>query len=145
MLTFTGIERSAKREMSMKSRLFLMLFFIPVLRAELPPSAYESMQAKASEYFKVEILRVDVEPGETPTQQKVHLVALITEVIRTASGAKPNEIINILYTVTEHPKGWVGPGAVPIPNEKERTVAYLSRTGAGDFEPAAGRMSFTNF
>jgi phenylpyruvate tautomerase PptA (4-oxalocrotonate tautomerase family) len=131
--------------MGMKFRLFLMLFFIPVLRAELPPSAYESMQAKAPEYFKVEILRIDVEPGETPTQQKVQLVALITEVIRTASGAKPNEIINILYTVTEHPKGWVGPGVVPIPNEKERTVAYLSKTGAGDFEPAAGRMSFTNF
>jgi hypothetical protein len=130
----------------MKFRLLLMvLVLIPVLHAELPPSAYESMQAKAPEYFKVEILRVDVEPGETPTQQKVHLVALITQVIRTASGAKPNEIVNILYTVTEHPKGWVGPGAVPIPSEKEQTVAYLSKTEAGDFEPAAGRMSFTNF
>jgi phenylpyruvate tautomerase PptA (4-oxalocrotonate tautomerase family) len=129
----------------MKFRILLILFLVPILRAELPPSAYESMQAKAPEYFKIEILRVDVEPGETPTQQKVHLVALVTEVIRTASGAKPNEIVNILYTVTEHPKGWAGPGPVPIPKEKERTIAYLSRTQAGDFEPAAGRMSFTNF
>ena len=129
----------------MKLRLLLIVLLMPVLHAELPPSAYESMQAKAPEYFKVEILRVDVEPGETPIQQKVHLVALVTEVIRTATGAKPDEIVNILYTITEHPKGWVGPGSVPIPGEKERTVAYLSKTEAGDFEPAAGRMSFTNF
>jgi phenylpyruvate tautomerase PptA (4-oxalocrotonate tautomerase family) len=100
---------------------------------------------EGAEYFKVEILRVDLEPGETPVQQKVHLVALVTEVIRTATGAKPDEIVNILYTITEHPRGWVGPGSVPIPGEKERTVAYLSKTEAGDFEPAAGRMSFTNF
>lgn len=129
----------------MKLRLLLIVLLMPVLHAELPPSAYESMQAKAPEYFKVEILRVDLEPGETPVQQKVHLVALVTEVIRTATGAKPDEIVNILYTITEHPKGWVGPGSVPVPSEKERTVAYLSKTEAGDFEPAAGRMSFTNF
>ena len=129
----------------MKFRFLLVLFLLSGLRAELPPSAYESMQAKAPEYLKVEILRVDVEPGENPTQQKIHLVALVTEVFRTASGAKPNEIVNIVYTVTEHPRGWTGPGSVPIPGEKEKTVAYLSRTEAGDFEPAAGRMSFTNF
>jgi len=118
---------------------------MPMVHAELPPSAYESMQAKAPEYLKIEILRADVEPGETPTQQKVHLVAVITEVLRTASGLKRNEIVNIFYTITEHPKGWAGPGVIPIPGEKERTVAYLVKTEAGDFEPAAGRMSFTNF
>jgi phenylpyruvate tautomerase PptA (4-oxalocrotonate tautomerase family) len=129
----------------MKFRFFLIFLLLPILHAELPPSAYESMQAKAPEYFKIEVLRVDVEPGETPTQRKVHLVALITEVVRTASGAKPNEIVNVLYTIMDHPKGWVGPGEVPIPSEKVRTVAYLKKTAAGDFEPAAGRMSFTNF
>jgi phenylpyruvate tautomerase PptA (4-oxalocrotonate tautomerase family) len=131
--------------MGMKFRFLLVFFLLSGLRAELPPSAYESMQAKAPEYIKVEILRVDVEPGENPTQQKVHLVALVTGVFRTASGAQPNEIVNIVYTITEHPRGWTGPGSVPIPGEKEKTVAYLSRTEAGDFEPAAGRMSFTNF
>jgi phenylpyruvate tautomerase PptA (4-oxalocrotonate tautomerase family) len=129
----------------MKLALFFMFLLTPLLRAELPPSAYETMQAKAPEYFNIQVLRVDVEPGETPIQQKVHLVALITKVIRTASGAKSDEIINILYSVTDHPKGWVGPGEVPIPQEKEGTVAYLAKTGASDFEPAAGRMSFTNF
>ena len=62
----------------MKLPVLLLFFFVPVLQAELPPSAYESMQAKAPEYFKVEILRVDVAPGETPIQQRVQLVALIS-------------------------------------------------------------------
>ena len=123
-----------------------MLFsLVPVLHAELPPSAYEAMQAKAPEYFKIEILRVDVAPGETPTEQNVQLVALITEVLRSASGAKPNEIINIVYSVVEHPWGWAGRGPVPILREKERTVAYLRKLEVGDFEPAAGRMTFTHF
>jgi phenylpyruvate tautomerase PptA (4-oxalocrotonate tautomerase family) len=120
-------------------------FFAPILQAELPPSAYEAMQRKAPEYYKIEVLRVEVEPGETPTQQRVQLVALISEVLRSASGAKRNEIINIIYTVTEHPRGWAGPAPVPIPREKERTVAYLKKLEVGDFEPAAGRMTFTNF
>jgi len=131
--------------MGMNFRVLLIFLLMPVLRAELPPSAYESMQAKAPEYLKIEVLRVGVEPGESPTRHDVHVVALTTEVLRTASGLKPNEILNIFYTVTDHPQGWVGPGEVPIPNEKERCVAYLVKTEGGDFAPAAGRMSFTNF
>ncbi len=131
--------------MGMKFRVFLIFLLMPVLRAELPPSAYESMQAKAPEYLRIEVLRVDVEPGESPTQQRVHVVALTTEVLRTTSGLKPGEIVNIFYTVTDHPQGWAGPGEVPIPNEKERSVAYLVKTEGSDFAPAAGRMSFINF
>ena len=56
-----------------------------LLRASPPrgassPSAYEAMQARAPEFFKIEILRVDVAPGETPTEQRVQLVALISQV-----------------------------------------------------------------
>ena len=103
--------------MGMNLRAFLIFLLMPVLQAELPPSAYESMQAKAPEYLRIEVLRVNVEPGESPTQQRVHVVALTTEVFRTKSG----------------------------PNEKERTVAYLAKTEGSDFVPAAGRMSFINF
>ena len=99
--------------MGMNFRVLLIFLLMPVLRAELPPSAYESMQAKAPEYLKIEVLRVGVEPGESPTRHDVHVVALTTEVLRTASGLKPNEIVNIFYTVTDHPPGWVGPGEVP--------------------------------
>ena len=125
--------------------LVLLLPLVPG-RAELAPSAYEQMQAKAPEYLKIEVLRVDVEPGEKPADQKVHVVAMVSEVIRSAAGVKQDEIININYTVEDHPKPWAGPGAVPILAEKDQTVAYLKPAAApGDYEPAAGRMSFSNF
>ena len=116
-----------------------------LLRAELSPSAYEAMQNKAPEHLKIEVLRVEVDPGENPLQQKIHLVALVDDVTRTASDIKPKDIINILYTMADHPKGWVGPGEIPIPVEKDQSVAYLIKSTEGDFSPAAGRMSFSNF
>lgn len=126
--------------------IFLLLCLLPVIAlAELPPSAYESMQAKAPELLKIEVLRVDVSPGESAADQVVHVVAMVTQVVRTASGLKPDEIINIYYTITERPKGWVGPGAIPLLQDKQQTVAYLSKKENGDFKPEAGRMSFSNF
>lgn len=125
--------------------LFAFLLFPVFLRAELPPSAYESMQAKATDYVRLEILRVDVEPGETPGEQKVHVVAMVTEVIRSSTSLKADEIINILYTITERPAGWVGPGAIPLLGDKEQTIAYLNKQETDDYVPAAGRMSFSNF
>jgi len=65
--------------------------------------------------------------------------------MRTASDLKPKDIVNITYTVTDHPKGWVGPGEIPILGEKDQSVAYLIKSTEGDFAPAAGRMSFSNF
>jgi hypothetical protein len=113
--------------------------------AELPPSAYESMQAKAPEYLKIEVLRVDVSPGEKPEDQTVHVVAMVTQVVRTASEVKPDDIINIFYTITDHPKGWVGPGGIPLLQEKQQVVAYLSKGETNEYKPEAGRMSFSNF
>ena len=123
----------------------LLLLAPALLLAELPPSAYEAMQAKATDYVKIEVLRVDVEPGEKPNEQKIQMVALVTEVLRSASDLKPSDIINISYTVTEHPQGWAGPGAIPILTEKQTTVAYLNKEESGDFAAGAGRMTFENF
>ena len=126
--------------------LALLVCLAPLLaRAELPPSAYESMQAKAPEYLKIEVLRVDVSPGEKPEEQTVHVVAMVTQVLRTASDVKADDIINIHYAIVERPQGWVGPGAIPLLQDKQQTVAYLAKQDNGDFKPEAGRMSFSNF
>ena len=132
----------------MRLLLPLALFFLslPALtQAELSPSAYESMQSSAPDYVRIEVLRVDVEPGATSAEQNVNIVATVSEVIRTASDLKAGDIITIVYAVTEHPKGWAGPGPVPILSERQQTVAYLKKEESGDFSPAAGRMSFENF
>lgn len=122
------------------------VFFLASLYAELPPSAYEQMQAAAPEYLEVEILRVDIEPGAEPGQQDVEIIARIAQVNRSSAKLQPGGMLNILYTLAARPPGFVGPGQVTIPVEGDKTVAYLKNGEKPDeFEPAAGAMTFRNF
>lgn len=130
-------------------RRYLILFVLlvtPGLRAELPPSEYEAMQKAAPELFEIQVVRVEIEPGDAPGRQNVIVMALVNGVKRTASGTKEGDLVNIAYTVTAREKGWVGPGEIPVLEDKETTVAYLAKDEeTGDFHPAAGAMSFRNF
>ena len=120
----------------MRRLILLLAVLCPVLlHAELPPSAYERMQGAATEFLEIEILRVDIEPGSAEGSQNVHLVALVNKVTRAAN-----------VTVAAHEKGWTGPREIPILEEKEKTIAYLTKDPVTDnFHPAAGVMSFCNF
>lgn len=123
-----------------------LILLSPVLQAELGPAAYEAMQTKAPEFLEIEVLRVDVEPAQDPASQTIKAMALVSKVDRSATSVKSGDIINIVYTLTERPEGWVGPGAVPLLAEKEKTIAYLKKDEtSGDFNPVAGIMSFQNF
>jgi hypothetical protein len=125
---------------------FAAVFFLVSLHAELPPSAYEQMQAAAPEYLEVEILRVDIEPGAEPGQQDVEITARIAKVNRSSANLQPGGMLNILYTLAARPPGFVGPGQVTIPAEGDKTVAYLKNgEKPEEFEPAAGAMTFRNF
>ena len=137
--------RSSQKE-AMRRLILLLAILCPVLiRAELPPSAYERMQKAATEAVEIEVLRVDIEPGEAPGSQNLHITALVNKVTRAAN-VKENDLIKIQYTVTAHEKGWAGPGEIPILEEKQKTLAYLAKDpSTEDFHPAAGAMSFRNF
>jgi hypothetical protein len=122
------------------------VFFLASLHAELPPSAYEQMQTAAPEYLEVEILRVDIKPGAEQGQQDVEITARITKVNWSSANLQPGGMLNILYTLTARPPGFVGPGQVTIPSEGDKTVAYLKNGEKPDeFAPAAGAMTFRNF
>lgn len=131
----------------MRRLLFLIAIVCPLaLRAELSPSAYESMQKAAGESLNIEVLQVEIEPGDAAQRQTVRVMALVTSVARTAAGVKEGDLINLVYTVTARQKGWNGPGEIPIPQEKDKTMAYLIKDAATDeYHPAAGAMSFRNF
>jgi len=126
--------------------IFTALLALSTLHAELPPSAYEAMQKAAPDFLNIEVLRVEIEPGDAPGRQNILVMALVSGVTRTSSGVSDGDLINISYTVTAREKGWVGPGEIPLLEEKEKTVAYLVKDPeTGDFHPAAGAMSFRNF
>ena len=132
---------------SMRRFLLMLAVVCPLLlRAELPPSAYETMQKAATDLLTIEVLRVEIEPGDAPGRQNVHVMALVNGVTRSASSVKEGDLINMIYTVTAREKGWTGPGEIPILEERAKTMAYLVKdTDKGDFHPAAGSMSFRNF
>ncbi|MCX7868919.1 MAG: hypothetical protein N2322_03115 [Terrimicrobiaceae bacterium] len=114
--------------------------------AELPPSVYEQRQKAAPEHLMIEVQRVDIEPGAETGQQVVHVVAKVEKVHRSATGLEPGALITISYTVTERPRGFAGPGEVPILEELAKTVAFLAVLEDGKaYAPAAGVMSFSEF
>ncbi len=125
---------------------FLCLATVALLRAELPPSAYEKMQSKATEVFRVNVLRVDVTPTKDEAVQEVMVLAETLKVGRSQTKVKPGDMITVRYTVTTRPPGWVGPGEVPILKDNMETIAYLAPIpGAQEYAPAAGVMSFDRF
>jgi hypothetical protein len=130
----------------MRRLILLLAILCPTLaRAELPPSAYERMQNAATEVLEIEILRVEIEPGESPGSQIIRLMALVNKATRAAN-VKVGDLIKIHYTVTGREKGWTGPGEIPVLEEKDKTIAYLAKDPESDgFHPAAGAMSFRNF
>ena len=114
--------------------------------AELPPSAYEAMQAKAPEFLEVEILRVDVKPGNDRNEKKITLTARVAKAFRSATGVTEGAVITITYSEVNRPAGWVGPGRVPILQEGEKNVAFLEKgPKSNQYLPAAGAMTFQRF
>ena len=118
----------------------------PLARAELPPSAYEAMQAQAPECLRIQVLKVSIQSGEIRTEKNVKLTASVLNVARTASGLKDGDIITINYLVRERSAGWVGPGQVPVLAEGAVNVAYLEKiANSNEYQPAAGIMTFSHF
>ena len=138
--------RRSRQKGAMRRLILMLAILCPTLsRAELPPSAYERMQSAATEVLEIEVLRVEIEPGETPGSQIIRLMALVNKATRAAN-VKEGDLIKIHYAVTTHEKGWTGPGEIPVLEERAKTIAYLAKDPEiEEFHPAAGAMSFRNF
>ena len=124
---------------------FVLMLTAPLM-AELPPSAYEAMQAKAPEFFEVEILRSDVKPEDGPNDKKITLTARVSKTFRAATGISEGAVITITYTEVARPAGWAAPGRVPILKEGDKKVAFLEKgPKPNQYLPAAGAMTFQQF
>jgi hypothetical protein len=130
----------------MKKFALALLMFSGAAFAELPPSAYSNMQAKAGDVVTVEVLRVENTPGADANQQQIAVLAQVSDVRRSTDGLKAGDFVTITYTINKHQAGWVGPGEIPLLAEKAETIAYLTKDqDTGNYSPAAGRMSFSDF
>ena len=116
---------------------FLSIFSLPLL-AELPTSAYLSMQQSAPEVIEIRVDRAKrglwISPGEVVT-------ATITKVTKTASKLKVGDIIKIRYRHV-NPRGRVGPSPIPLLTKSQTYPAWLKKNEKGHYEPAALGYSF---
>ena len=124
----------------------LVIFLTATVMAELPPSAYEAMQAKAPEFFEVEILRSGVKTGDAPNDKIITLSARVGKPIRTGTGLSEGAVITITYTEVARPAGLAGPGRIPILKEGDTKIAFLEKgPKPNQYLPAAGAMTFERF
>lgn len=125
----------------------ILLFSIPLIHAaSLSPSAYEALQAKASEHLQIQILLAEINPSAEADTLAVRAEGRVEKVYRSQSGAREGDIIVITYSVKESAAGQPARGEIPFLAEGEQRVAYLENSGKPqEFRPAAAAMSFDNF
>jgi hypothetical protein len=115
-------------------------------RQPLAPSAYEELQKNATEVVQIEVLKVEVEPGEELREEVLRITAAVLDVERSASGVRTGDFIQISYSVQSGDNGQPLPAEVPILKEGQRTIAFLqTEEGRAFLVPAAGAMSFSRF
>lgn len=115
------------------------------IHAELPPSAYKQMQAKATERLQLKILSVKemLTRDEADFKQTTVVVeARVLRVLRSRSRTRRGTTIKITYTHDERTGGWTGPSPVPIIEEGKTYPAFLTKSADGNYTPAAGGYSF---
>src|SRR5438128_2163078 len=126
--------------------LFIFTAVPPGARAEMPPSAYESMQKESPEALTIEVLSVKISTTDEPERKIFEIAAhaKVAAVQRSASGLKPSDTIRISYRVFNYKQSIVGPGEPKILEEGKSYSAFLSKNEKeGNYILAAIGQSFT--
>lgn len=126
----------------------LSIAFLPSpVSAELPPDVYERMQRDAPEVLKISVKRVFANRKgalDFSGDRDVTVFAIVVSVTKTASGLKAGDEIVIRYVAKNPDEKMAGPRPIPKLEEKKEYPAWLSKSEAGHYEPAARGFSFTS-
>ena len=107
--------------MSFSLRIVFYIFIdlaktVLTIQAELPPSAYQELQAKCPEALNIKVESVKIDKSEEPawTRLSITAQAKVATVTRSASGVKPGDKIQISYTYINHKQPIAGPSEPDI-------------------------------
>ncbi len=121
--------------------LTLWSFFLLPCSGALPPTVYVDLQAEAPE--AVEILVKQVK-HQNLFRKREMVRAVVTKVVRTSSGLKVGDVIEIRYRHSPHKK-IPGPAPVPRLGKGKTYPAWLRKGKGGIYFPAARGWSFAKF
>jgi membrane-associated protease RseP (regulator of RpoE activity) len=135
------------RSKFLSSLLVVGCFLIPaLLRAELPPGAYEELLKDAQEVLDVQITKVTPAGDLSPGEPQFACSAKVLRVDRSKSGVKVGDSIQFKsYYVTEATRrsGWAGPQVPPRLAVGQSWRVSLNADKAGEpFRLAAFGRSF---
>jgi hypothetical protein len=123
--------------------LILFIAGAPAAFGELPPYVYKNLQDNAPEHLRIKVLSVKTKEGKDGAQVSVE--AIVTKVMRSASGLRVGDVIRIEYFhSTSHVPG---PGPVALLVQEQSYEAFLSRNSTPDktYSPGARGHSFLLF
>jgi hypothetical protein len=132
----------------------MSLIIATVGRAELSPEVYKDLQRKAPEALYIQVSSVDVhrrfaKPAGCPFFDfevigEVKVVARVTRVVRSETGVRVGDVIEIEYSSISRCSGWSGPRSIEVLRNGDRMFAFVTRRGrTASFEPAARGATFS--
>lgn len=121
-----------------------LLFLAQAAAAELPPFVYKQQQQAASEYLEIKVWSIKTSESDAGEYRSIEVVvdAEVLIVERSASGMKPGAKIRISYQHRDYQHPLAGASQVPILERDKIYPAFLKKSAAGVYEPAAGGKSF---
>lgn len=122
--------------------IFLLAFFTSALFAELPPYVYDNLKQSGTEEIMISVKKVKTSFFAIH-EKEVTLEAEVVSVRRSKSGLKTGDTIAVFYVHEIRPFGMVGPSILPLLEENEIYLAYLTFDDVSKrYVPAARGHSF---
>ena len=132
----------------------ILLILASAVLADLSPDVYKDLQRKAPEVFSIQVSSVDVhrsfaKPSGCPffdfeVIRDVKVEARVLRVVRSGTGVRPGDVIEIEYSSISRCSDWNGPRSMQLLRKGDLVFAFLSRRGrTASFEPAARGATFS--
>lgn len=132
----------------------ILLIFATAVRADLSPDVYKDLQRTAPEVLYIQVSSVDVhrrfaKPSscsffDFEVIRDVRVAARVLRVVRSGTGIRAGDVIEIDYSSVSSCSGVNGPRSIQMLRNGDRLYAFLARHGRGRvFEPAARGATFS--
>jgi hypothetical protein len=115
---------------------------------ELPPTVYRELQKEAPEVLEIKVTDVKStkHAGDNlGTNWTETVTASVVKVVRSKSGCKVGDSVEIRYERLEPAPGWVGPSPAPQLTKGWEGPAFLTKSEDDSFSIAARGFSFQKF
>ena len=133
----------------------ILLIVATSVLADLSPDVYKDLQRKAPEVLYIQVSSVDVhrtfaKPSrcsffDFEVIREVRVAARVLRVVRSGTGIRAGDVIEIGYSSVSSCSGVNGPRSIPVLRNGDRIYAFLARRGRTPvFEPAARGATFSS-